>query len=186
MSNKISILFQKPATVVAGFCLCVLVMLGLSFAKPVPEIRFPAGLFVKNSTEFYDGDTAHIKYDGTGMQMIDYMYNLLTRNPTIILEVSSHCSHEEKNPDILSQKRGERVKELLVKKGIDPARLVIKGYGIKKLKVSDAVIAKAKTPAEKEALRQQNRRVVFRILSWEYPAKNVSDSSNVKQAPEPR
>ena len=53
-------------------------------------------------------------------------------------------------------------------KGIDEKRLVAKAWGIQKLKITDKQIKKAKTKEEKEAMRQINRRVLFKIVSWDY------------------
>ena len=42
------------------------------------------------------------------------------------------------------------------------------GYGKRKLKITDAQIAKEKTKEGKEAMHAVNRRTVFKILSWDY------------------
>jgi peptidoglycan-associated lipoprotein len=60
----------------------------------------------------------------------------------------------------------------LVTKGIDPARMVPKGYGESKLRISDAQIKAMKTKEEQEAAHQQNRRTEFRVLSYDYVPKD--------------
>ncbi|MEA3505004.1 MAG: OmpA family protein, partial [Bacteroidota bacterium] len=55
----------------------------------------------------------------------------LDANQTIIVELAAHTdtrASDEFN-DILSQKRAESVVDYLIKRGIDPVRLVAKGYG---------------------------------------------------------
>lgn len=171
MSNKHLQVIQntKPVKRFAGFCLLLLSLGFLSMDAPY-EIRFPGVLFVKNSIEFYDSDSLQLKYDGTGMESVEHMYKTLAANPTIIVEVSAHASAEEKNAQALSQRRAVKVWQLLIQMGIDSARVVPKGYGATRMKISEIAIAKAKTAAEKERLRQINRRAVYKILSWEYPA----------------
>lgn len=59
------------------------------------------------------------------------MFKILDRTPDIIVEISSHTDSidtEEYNLE-LSQKRAESVKNYLINKGIDPERLIAKGYG---------------------------------------------------------
>jgi peptidoglycan-associated lipoprotein len=55
----------------------------------------------------------------------------LDENPTLVVELASHTDardSDEKN-DILSQKRAQSVVDYLILRGIDPERLVAKGYG---------------------------------------------------------
>lgn len=171
MSNKLDLnKNKKPGKRFPGFCLLILAfILGSALTEVSSEIRLPAVLFQKNSTEFYDGDSIHLRYDGTSMEAVNNMYKILLDNANIIIEISAHTSHEENNPIQLSEQRGNKVKELLVKKGVDPVRMQVKGWGFKKLKITDNQILNAKTKMEKEALRQANRRVIFKVLSWDYP-----------------
>ncbi|MBN2174766.1 MAG: OmpA family protein [Bacteroidales bacterium] len=55
----------------------------------------------------------------------------LDENPTLVVELASHTDArdtDERN-DILSQKRAQSVVDYLILRGIDPERLVAKGYG---------------------------------------------------------
>ena len=136
------------------------------------EIRLPSILFKKNEAipldsiqEYdYEGKISYLKMSTE----ISSIVKMLADNPNIILELSAHCSSDEKNPTELSKQRAEKVQQMLIIKGIDKERLVPKGWGVSKLKITDIQIAKAKTKEEKEALHQINRRVVFKILSWDY------------------
>jgi outer membrane protein OmpA-like peptidoglycan-associated protein len=78
-------------------------------------------------------------------------------NPTIVVEVAGHADERggyEYNIR-LTQARANAVVDYLVKKGINPNRLIPKGYGW-----TQPVIKGAKTERE----HQLNRRVEFRII----------------------
>ena len=95
-------------------------------------------------------------------------YQILIDNPTLKVEISGHCSSDENNPEELSKYRAELIKQILVSKGINRERLIEKGWGIRKLKIEDKEISKAKTKSEQELLRQINRRVSLKITGWDY------------------
>lgn len=115
----------------------------------------------------------------------------LNQNPTIIIELASHTDNrdtEERN-DILSQRRAQSVVDYLIVRGIDPARLVAKGYGERvprKLErditissyvfkagtvLSEDFINKLRTDEEKEICHQLNRRTEFRVISKDFVPK---------------
>jgi len=112
----------------------------------------------------------------------------LDANETIIVELAAHTDNrdtDEKN-DILSQKRAESVVEYLIQRGIDPDRLMAKGYGerVPRKLLKDAVrenytfpagsvltagfIDSLPNTAVKEAAHQMNRRTEFSIVSKDY------------------
>ncbi len=130
--------------------------------KPVPEgeIRFPAVQ--------YELGKADLKPESR--DSLNFLYKTLTDNPTIIIELSAHTDSRGNAAlnEKLSQARAQSCVDYLVSKGIPVERMVAKGYGKRKLKITDAQIAKAKTKEEKEALHQLNRRTVFKIISWDY------------------
>lgn len=130
---------------------------------PVPEgeIKFPAVQ--------YDLGKATLRPESK--DSLNYLYQTLIDNPTIIIELSAHTDSRGTTPanDKLSQARAQSCFDYLVnEKHIAAARIKPVGYGERKLKITDAQIAKAKTKEEKEALHQLNRRTVFKILSWDY------------------
>jgi len=115
----------------------------------------------------------------------------LLENETIVVELAAHTDArdtEERN-DILSQRRAESVVNYLIERGIDPARLVAKGYGervprilakdVRKegflfktgTKLTEAFIDSLKTVPEKEAAHSLNRRTEFRVLSKDFVPK---------------
>ena len=101
---------------------------------------------------------------------LNFLFNVLTKNPTITIELSAHTDSRDgtENNDVLSQKRAQSCVDYLISKGIPKERMVPKGWGERKLKIKDDVINKEKTKEGKEALHAINRRVVFKILSWDY------------------
>ena len=112
----------------------------------------------------------------------------LRDNPNLVIELASHTDtrdSDERN-DILSQRRAQSVVDYLIIRGIDPQRLVAKGYGehvpltIKKDIVRDGFLFPAgttldddyinslSTNKEKEAAHQLNRRTEFKVLRKDY------------------
>ncbi|NOY97357.1 MAG: OmpA family protein [Chlorobi bacterium] len=119
---------------------------------------------------------------------LDTLIQVLTLNPTITIELMSHTDHvgsDQFNFD-LSQKRAQVVVDYLISKGINPQRLVAKGYGetwpkkvtrkmagkYKFLKRNDVLtedfINKLDTEEQREQARQINRRTEFRVLSTDF------------------
>ncbi len=122
------------------------------------------------------------------MVALDSLVQLLELNPTITIELMSHTDHiggDQFNFD-LSQKRAQSVVNYLVEKGVNPRRLVAKGYGetwpktvtrvlaarYEWLKRGDELTEKfiEALPSEeqKEAARAINRRTEFRVLSTDF------------------
>ncbi len=112
----------------------------------------------------------------------------LDNNETLVIELASHTdtrASDEYN-DVLSQKRAQSVVDYLIERGIDPDRLVAKGYGEKvprKLKkdiyrdgfffekgtvLDEEYINSLETKEEKEAAHQLNRRTEFRVLRKDF------------------
>lgn len=84
------------------------------------------------------------------------VYKFLTDNPDVSIEISAHTDSkgsDEYNLQ-LSQKRAESVVQYLINKGINPERLIAKGYG-ESMPVADN---------ETEEGRALNRRVEMKIL----------------------
>ena len=116
----------------------------------------------------------------------------LDANENIVIELASFTDSrdtEERN-DILSQKRAQSVVDYLISRGIDPDRLVAKGYGervprtlnkdvIKETYtfkagtvLNDSIINSLASTAIKEAAHQLNRRTEFSILRNDYVPKS--------------
>ncbi len=118
---------------------------------------------------------------------LDSLVSILELNPTITIELMSHTDHvgsDDFNFD-LSQKRAQSVVDYLIAKGINPDRLVAKGYGEtwpKKItrtmakrydffkrndELTEEFISKLGTD-EQEIAKAINRRTEFRVLSTDF------------------
>ncbi len=107
---------------------------------------------------------------------LNFLYQTLVDNPTIIVELNSHTDSRDNDKKnlVLSQNRAQSCVDYLVnEKKIPVARLKAVGKGETQLLVTDAVIKKAKTKEEKEAMHQKNRRTTFKILSWDFVDPNA-------------
>ncbi len=134
---------------------------------------FPKFLFYSNNVNpYYDLITDSSDYSKSNPQnCINKIYDVLIENPTIVIELQGHCDSREKNTQNLSLQRAEYLKTQLVIKGIDKERILTKSWRNSRLLVKDIYINKAKTKDEKEKLHLQNRRVVFKVVSWDYITK---------------
>ena len=115
----------------------------------------------------------------------------LDENKNLTIELAAHTDSrdsDERN-DILSQRRARSVVEYLILRGIDPDRLVAKGYGERQPRAlkqnivkngisfrngtifTEEFINELRTNAEKEAAHELNRRTEFRILNKDFEQK---------------
>ena len=104
---------------------------------------------------------------------LDYLYNTLIENPSIVIELQAHtdCRGSDKYNKSLSQKRAQACVDYLVSKGIPSDRMVPAGYGEttpRAVGLECATIEKMATKEESEAAHQKNRRTQFRVLSFDY------------------
>ena len=115
-----------------------------------------------------------------GKDSLQTLYQTLVDNPTIIIELAAHTDSRgsDKSNITLSQNRAQSCVNYLISKGIDPARMVAKGYGESRPRITDAEIAKMGTNEEKEAAHQKNRRVEFTVKSFGYVPKEGAPGSN--------
>ena len=127
-------------------------------------------------------------------QFQDSLQGLITtldENPNLVVELASHTDARasfEYN-DVLSQKRAQSVVDYLIERGIDPERLVAKGYGERSPRVmrktlaregftfeegmvlTESFIDSLETQEIREAAHQLNRRTEFRVLSKDFVPK---------------
>jgi|GEM_PF-67261 len=143
--------------------------------KPIrlPEVRYPLGkwtLLVDSTINSKDS--------------LNFVYDLLTEYPGMVLELSSHTDSRgsDKANQLLSDNRAkECVKYLVTEKGIDPKRLVPVGKGEREpttwkdengqsVKLTEAYINQFKTtnPKKFELLHQLNRRTEGKVLRMDY------------------
>jgi len=138
-------------------------------------------------------------------QYQDSLQGLITtldENPFLKIELSSHTDARasfEYN-DVLSQKRAQSVVDYLVERGIDPDRLLAKGYGERQPRVmkkditregytfttgtvlTESYIDSLSTTEIREAAHQLNRRTEFRVISKDFipKPKNVDLAKTVE------
>lgn len=109
----------------------------------------------------------------TSKDSLDYLHEILVDNATIIIELQAHTDSRGSDKDniTLSQKRAQSCVDYLITKGIDADRLVARGFGESRLKITDQQISNMPTKAEKEAAHQKNRRTEFTVLSFDFVPK---------------
>jgi peptidoglycan-associated lipoprotein len=107
---------------------------------------------------YYDYDKWDIREDAK--PTLDQLSNILTRNPTIRIQLASHtdCRGNDVYNGVLSQKRADAAVNYLISKGLDAGRLTSKGYG----ESAPSVSCDCKKCTEAE--HQANRRTTFKII----------------------
>lgn len=122
--------------------------------------KVKAGAKIVLNNIFFDSNKATLRKESN--LEIEKVIKLMKDYPELKIEVAGHT--DSKGKDVvnlkLSQQRSQSVVAALVKKGIDPKRLVAKGYG-KTMPVADNYL-----PNGKPNLKgmQMNRRVELKIL----------------------
>ena len=123
------------------------------------------------------------------------LLKIMQDNPTLVIELRSHTDFRPipMTNDTLSQRRAESCVRFLIESGIDPDRLVAKGYGekvprvLEKDKVSRGITFKKGTvldsafilslpKKDQEAAHDLNRRTEFMILRDDYVPKGHVDA----------
>jgi len=112
---------------------------------------------------------------------LDFLYNTLVENPTIVIELQAHtdCRGKDRYNKTLSQKRAQSCVDYLISKGIPADRMVPVGYGEQTPRAKGlecATIDKMGTKEEQEAAHQRNRRTQFRVLSFDYSKSSEDDA----------
>ena len=122
---------------------------------------------------------------------LDSLAEILTLNPTTVIELMSHtdCIGDDASNFGLSQKRAQSVVTYLISKGIQPGRLIGKGYGetapktvTKKLaeeypflkqgkELTCSFIESLPDKNQQEICHQINRRTEFKVISSDYKEK---------------
>ena len=93
---------------------------------------------------------------------LNYLYDIMVKNPTVVIEVSSHTDSRGSDASnlALSQRRADGIRDYLVAKGIAAERIVPKGYG------ETALVNQCTNGAKcTEDEHLQNRRSEFKIIS---------------------
>lgn len=113
---------------------------------------------------------------GAMMSIDTTLLVILNENPNIVIELSSHTDSKGSDSynEVLSQKRANSVVKYLISKGINPARLVAKGYG------ETMPVAPNENPdgTDNPEGRAKNRRTEFKILRTDYSAPDTGDDDD--------
>jgi len=144
----------------------------ITFTAPDKAIEFPEVRYAYNKAEL------QVNEEVNSLDSLNFLLEVLVDNPTIIIELQAHTDSRGKvayNKD-LSQRRAESCVKYLESKGIAKERMVAKGYGKGRLRISDAQIAAMGTEEEKEAAHQKNRRTEFTVLSFDYIPREETDN----------
>lgn len=131
---------------------------------------------------FYEFDSAELT-DSSAIAL-DSLATLLAENPSVTIELSSHCDYRGKDDynQRLSQRRAESVVNHLVSKGLPAERMIPVGYGESRPKVvtrriaehnpflqvgdtlTEAFILALPEEAQQEVCNALNRRTEFRVM----------------------
>ena len=106
---------------------------------------------------YYDLDKADIRPDAA--VVLDSLVMIMEDNPDIFVELGSHTDNragDDYNMD-LSWRRARSAVSYIINNGIDPARIVARGYGESRLLIPDATT---------EEDHQVNRRTEFKVLRY--------------------
>jgi len=107
---------------------------------------------------YYDYDKAFIRNDAK--PTLNELADILLQNPAIKIELASHtdCRGKEIYNQELSQRRAQAAVTYLISTGVNPERLVAKGYG------KNALLINCVCNDCTDADHQANRRTTFKIL----------------------
>lgn len=127
------------------------------------------------------------------------LVGLMKDNESIVIELRSHTDSRASHRynDTLSQKRAQSVVDFLVREGIEPGRMVAKGYGERVFRVlnkdvtregytfpagtelNDKYVLSLPTKDIQEAAFQLNRRTEFAVIAKDYNPKNYPADSPI-------
>jgi outer membrane protein OmpA-like peptidoglycan-associated protein len=125
--------------------------------KILPELtaeNLEQGEAVRMEQLQFDADSTSI--NSSSLPTLDELYNFLYDNPAIVVEIGGHTNGlpEHDYCDRLSNDRAKAVADFIISKGIEPKRLIYKGYGKRQ------PVATNQTPEG----RRRNQRVEVKIV----------------------
>ena len=133
-----------------------------SMLETLKLLKLAEGGIIALEGIFYDLNKTEIRKDAA--KVLDYVYQVLLENPTMVIEMGSHTDardSDERNMK-LSEGRAASAVAYIVAKGIEASRITSKGYGETQLK--NKCGNGVKCP---EAMHQENRRTEIRIVSFD-------------------
>lgn len=138
----------------------------------------------------YDLDEAYIRPDAAKI-LDDSVVAVLKQFPRIKIELGSHtdCRASHAYNDTLSQARADSAVAYIVSKGIDPRRIVAKGYGERDLRIKKCS-CDLTDPGNRictEAEHQLNRRTTVTIIDYNWsPESEAPNPDEVKPEEQPK
>ncbi len=125
--------------------------------KILPELtaeNLEKGEAVRMEKLQFEADSSSI--DSSSIPTLEELYQFLYDNPTIVVEIGGHTNGlpDDAYCDKLSTARAKAVADYIIQKGIDPKRIIYKGYGKRQ------PIATNMTPEG----RRRNQRVEVKIV----------------------
>lgn len=160
--------------------------------RSITQTTFLEQDFYLNSIPGEEIEIEGIEYDFNSdklrpesMAILDKLYDFLVLNNNLVIEINSHT--DARGSDVynldLSQRRAKSCVDYLISKGIDPSRIVPKGYGEtqpnylkgsdnkpvinengERIKLTEAYIELQKSKERREELHQRNRRTSFKVV----------------------
>jgi outer membrane protein OmpA-like peptidoglycan-associated protein len=122
----------------------------------LPELtgNLESGQTIRMRLLNFDTDSASLKQES--LPMLDELYDFMSQNGAVVIEVGGHTNNvpPDEFADRLSTARAKTVADYLFAKGIDPKRVVFKGYGKRQPLV----------PNTSPEGRKTNQRVEIKIL----------------------
>ncbi|GJM33614.1 MAG: hypothetical protein DHS20C18_26150 [Saprospiraceae bacterium] len=125
--------------------------------KIMPDLtagRLRAGQTLQVSQIYFEADSTNMTADS--YPVLNEIADFLEENPLVVIEVGGHTNNQPPHEycDNLSTARAKSAALHIVKRGIDPSRVVYKGYGKREPKYSNAT----------SDGRRKNQRVEVKIL----------------------
>ena len=148
----------------AGAAVCL-----LSFARPEHQPTNQIW-FIENSTQFVEDTEFYDQHgpDSRPQDILTSVVNALKENPTAVMEIIGNSDDHERKQGDLGQRRSETVRDSLVLRGIASGRLVPRSSGDNTPLIDKATIKRMKNDEERSNARQENRRVDFNIVSFDW------------------
>ena len=126
--------------------------------KQIPELTaatLQKGQTMRLEKLYFKADSSSI--EPSSLPTMDELFEFLTENGSVAIEIGGHTNNIPSHEfcDRLSEERAKAVADYLVSKGIDPRRVLYKGYGKRKPKFTNKT---------KDG-RRKNQRVEVKVLS---------------------
>lgn len=151
---------------------------GFSQPRPLPLINpadpstlVPGAQLGPNWILFeYNKGTIRLTDSATKKSLDDVEW-FLYEYPNLVIEIAGHTDARgsDRYSIRLSQQRAESILDYLVYRGINPERLIPKGYEESRPIIPEEDIWQLKTKEEQEAAHQRNRRIEFIIRRTDFP-----------------